>query len=301
MPKPLQTPSLKALRAFEVAGRLLNQRKAADVLCVTPSALSHQIRALEEYLGLALFIRLPKGLKLTAAGSKLLPQLTLAFDGIDQAIDSLQQDQRNKILTVSMLSTFAMRWFIPRLYRFRLLHPDIEVRISTSIELVDFNKEDIDCAIRSGQGTWRGTQSLRLLDEQFAPVCSPALISSEQPLSTPQQLSKHTLLHSKLRPNDWQTWLTSVDLPNLKGAQQLEFETRNFAIAAAIRGLGIAIIDPLLVEEELKDSRLIQPFKHTMPSSRAYYLVWPENRPPSPELSAFRSWLLSEVGIAETV
>ncbi|PIV29601.1 MAG: transcriptional regulator, partial [Zetaproteobacteria bacterium CG02_land_8_20_14_3_00_50_9] len=174
MPKPLQTPSLKALRAFEVAGRLLNQRKAADVLCVTPSALSHQIRALEEYLGLALFIRLPKGLKLTAAGSKLLPQLTLAFDGIDQAIDSLQQDQRNKILTVSMLSTFAMRWFIPRLYRFRLLHPDIEVRISTSIELVDFNKEDIDCAIRSGQGTWRGTQSLRLLDEQFAPVCSPA-------------------------------------------------------------------------------------------------------------------------------
>jgi len=294
MSERVRLPSLNALRAFESVGRHLSLRAAAGELCVTPSALSHQIRGLEEQLNVKLFVRLRHGLALTPVGKSLLPQLSSAFTQLSEAIAGIRPLRHPGILTVSMLSTFAMRWFIPRLHRFQRQHPQIEVRMSTSIELVDFEQEDVDCAIRSGHGEWVNTRSLRLLDEQFSPVCSPTLITAERPLDHPSDLASHTLLHSKLRPGDWQAWLSAEGLPDLRGAQQLQFETRNFAIAAAIRGLGIAIIDPLLVQEELKDGRLVQPFTHTMPTRSAYYLVWSDRRKDTAELSAFRQWLIEE-------
>ncbi len=288
-------PSLNALRAFAVAGRHSNLRAAAEELFVTASALSHQIRGLEEQLGVRLFIRSQQGLQLSEVGRSLHPQVEAAFAQLTDALASLQPAKRGDTLTVSMLSTFAMRWFIPRLYRFQRQHPDIEVRISTSIELVDFARDDMDCAIRSGQGKWPGTKALRLLEERYAPVCSPTLATSDKPLQQPADLVHHTLLHSNMRPHDWQTWLAAEGLPDFKASHELEFETRNFAIAAAIRGLGVAIIDPLLVQEELKDGRLIQPFSHTLPASSAYYLVWSSKREEPAKLAAFRTWLLEEV------
>jgi len=291
-------PSLNALRAFAVAGRHANLRGAAEELFVTASALSHQIRGLEEQLGVRLFIRSQQGLKLSEAGRSIHSQVEAAFSQLSDALASLQPAGLSHILTVSMLSTFAMRWFIPRLYRFQRSHPDIEVRISTSIELVDFDRDDMDCAIRSGQGKWPGTKALRLFDERFSPVCSPTLISAECPLQQPADLQHHTLLHSKMRPHDWQTWLEAEGLPDFRASHELEFETRNFAIAASIRGLGVAIIDPLLVQEELKDGRLIQPFSHTLPASSAYYLVWSARREEPAKLAAFRTWLLEEIARA---
>jgi len=288
-------PSLNALRAFAVAGVHLNLRAAAAELFVTPSALSHQIRNLEEQLGIKLFIRSRQGLTLTATGKVLHPQVSAAFNQLREAIHSIKPQHHSGTITVSMLSTFAMRWFIPRLYRFQQKYPDIKVRISTSIELVDFKQEDVDCAIRSGQGSWPDTHALRLLDEQFTPVCSPSLPTGDAPLNQPSDLAGHTLLHSKMRPDDWQAWLSAEGLADLKPRQDQEFETRNFAIAAAIRGLGVAIIDPLLVQEELKDRRLIQPFTHTLPTTSAYYLVWPATREESKELTALRAWLIKEV------
>ena len=294
MSESSRTPSLNALRAFVAAGKRLNLRAAAADLHVTPSALSHQIRALEEQLGVKLFERSRRGLSLTAAGKALHPRIASAFADIHDALREIRPRKASGAITVSMLSTFAMRWFIPRLHRFQRLHPEIEVRISTGIELVDFEREDVDCAIRSGQGRWPGVQALRLLDEQFTPVCSPSLPSKDKPLAQPADLARHTLLNSRLRPNDWHDWLTAAGLPELKPAHTLEFETRNFAIAAAIRGLGVAIIDPLLVEEELKDGRLLQPFAQTLPTRSAYYLVWSSARRESPELRAFRAWLTGE-------
>jgi len=287
-------PSLNALRAFAVAGEHLNLRAAAADLFVTPSALSHQIRSLEKQLGIKLFIRSRQGLKLTATGKILHPQVSAAFTRLSEAVRSIKTQHHPGAITVSMLSTFAMRWFIPRLYRFQQKNPDIKVRVSTSIKLVDFAQEDVDCAIRSGQGSWPGTHAMRLLDEQFTPVCSPSLPTGDAPLHQPSDLSRHTLLHSRLRPGDWQAWLSAVGLADLKPCRDQEFETRNFAIAAAIRGLGVAIIDPLLVQEDLKDRRLIRPFTHTLPTTSAYYLVWPANRGESEELSAFRTWLIEE-------
>ncbi len=292
--KASQLPSLNALRAFAVAGSHLNLRIAAAELFVTASALSHQIRHLEEQLGVKLFIRQRQGLRLTRIGKTLHPQIAAAFTQLSDAIHSIRPTTHPRAITVSMLSTFAMRWFIPRLYRFQQQHPDIEVRMSTGIELVDFEQEDVDCAIRSGQGLWPGTKVLRLLDEQFTPVCSPDLPTNDAPLNQPADLAKHTLLHSKLRPDDWRMWLTAAKLGSLKPRQQQQFETRNFAIAAAIRGLGVAIIDPLLVQEELKDGRLMQPFAQTLPTTSAYYLVWPISRKESKEMAAFRAWLIEE-------
>ena len=288
-------PALNALRAFAVAGRHANLRAAAEELFVTPSALSHQIRGLEKQLGVQLFIRSQKGLQLSKHGRLLHPQVDGAFSQMVDALSEISPEEQRDTLTVSMLSTFAMRWFIPRLYRFQRSHPDIEVRISTSIELVDFDRDDMDCAIRSGQGEWPGTHALRLLEERFSPVCSPSLITANKPLNEPANLVHHTLLHSKMRPHDWQTWLAAEGLPDFKVSHELEFETRNFAIAAAIRGLGVAIIDPLLVQEELKDDRLIQPFSHSLPASSAYYLVWSAKREEPAKLAAFRTWLLEEV------
>jgi len=287
-------PSLNALRAFAAAGRHLNLSGAAAELHVTPSALSHQIRALEDALGVSLFIRSRQGLELTEAGRRILPGVSAAFDAIGETLAQLRPAAASNVLNVSMLSTFAMRWFIPRLYRFQRQNPDIEVRISTSIDLVDFRRVDMDCAIRSGQGDWPETQALRLFDERFTPVCSPTLPEREGSLSSPADLARHTLLHSRLRPDDWRVWLSAAGLPGLKPAHEQQFETRNFAIAAAIRGLGVAIIDPILVQEELKDGRLIQPFTQTLPASSAYYLVWPDWREEAPKLAAFRDWLLSE-------
>jgi len=151
----IRLPSLNALRAFETAGRHLNLRAAADELFVTPYALSHQIRGLEEQLSVKLFVRQRQGLSLTPAGRTLLPQLSVAFVQLSEAVAAVRPVRHSGILTVSMLSTFAMRWFIPRLHRFQRQHPQIEVRISTSIDLVDFEQEDVDCAIRSGGCVFR--------------------------------------------------------------------------------------------------------------------------------------------------
>ncbi|MDQ6966856.1 MAG: transcriptional regulator GcvA [Mariprofundaceae bacterium] len=287
-------PSLNALRAFVAAGHHLNLKRAADELHVTPSALSHQIRALETELGIALFNRTGKGLELSDAGRLILPGISNAFEAMRESLSQLQPAEDARVLTVSMLSTFAMRWFIPRLYRFQQLHENIEVRISTSIELVDFTRADMNCAIRSGEGFWPGTHALRLFDERFTPVCSPGLLQGDTPLNSPTDLTGHTLLHSKLRPDDWRIWLSAAGLPEFKAVHELQFETRNFAIAGAIRGLGVAIIDPLLVQEELKDGRLIQPFTQTLPTRSAYYLVWPDRREEPAKLAAFRAWLLAE-------
>jgi LysR family glycine cleavage system transcriptional activator len=287
-------PSLNALRAFAAAGKHLSLTAAATELFVTPSALSHQIRSLEESLGQKLFIRTRGGLELTRTGQTLLPPLLAAFRQIASALAEAAPKPRPNTLTVSMLSTFAMRWFIPRLFRFQQQHPDIEVRISTSIELVDFEHDDFDCAIRSGRGTWPGTHAIRLFSERFTAVCSPSLPTRDAPLDQPEDLARHTLLHAKLRPDDWHIWLNAAHLEKLAIAHEQTFETRNFAIAAAIRGLGVAIIDPLLVEEELKDGRLIQPFPQTMATESAYFYVWSEHREEKPSAAIFRQWLIGE-------
>jgi LysR family glycine cleavage system transcriptional activator len=294
MPKLNALPPLNALKAFAVAGRQLNLTAAAKELFVTPSALSHQIRGLEDLLGIKLFIRTRHGLKLTETGRLILPGISDAFDQMSKTMALLKPGKESQTLTVSMLSTFAMRWFIPRLSRFQQQHADIDVRISTSVELVNFDRDDVDCAIRFGDGQWPGMTATRLFTEQLTPVCSPRLATVEKPLGNPRDLERHTLLHARLRPDDWRIWLNAVGLSDFKVPHEQVYETRNFAIQAAVDGLGVAVVDPSLAAGEIESGRLIQPFRQTLTGENAYYLVYPQTRATDPPIIALQSWLLDE-------
>ena len=287
-------PSLNALRAFAAVGRHLNLVEAAAELHVTPSALSHQIRTLEERLGTRLFVRGARGLALSEAGRTILPGVLDGFAMLAQSLRLLEPAADDNTLHVSMLSTFAMRWFIPRLVRFQQAHPEIEVRIATSVELVDFERGDFDCAIRFGDGKWEGLHADLLFPEKLVPVCSPSLPTKDNPLGTPADLKHHTLLHAQLRSDDWRMWLHAAGIDDADAEQGPVFETRNFAIQAAIDGLGVAVVDPHLVAEELKSGRLIQPFAELPISRGAYYLVYPDRIVGADRFIAFRVWLLSE-------
>lgn len=288
-------PPLNALKAFAAAGKHLNLKAAAKELFVTPSALSHQIRGLEYLLAIKLFTRTRHGLELTEAGRLIMPGINDAFDQLSKTMMLLKSGKDSQTLTISMLSTFAMRWFIPRLSRFQQQHTNINVRISTSVELVDFNRDDVSCAIRFGAGHWPGLIAIRLFAEQLTPVCSPHLISAEKPLSDPRNLKSFTLLHARLRPDDWRIWLNAVGVNDFKAQYEQVYETRNFAIQAAVDGLGVAIVDPSLAAGEIESGRLIQPFTQTLTGENAYYLVYPQSRVTEPPIIALQSWLEREL------
>jgi LysR family glycine cleavage system transcriptional activator len=285
-------PSLNALRAFVAIGRHGNLKDAAAELFVTASALSHQIKNLEESLGCQLFHRSKTGLTLTHNGQLIHAGIADAFEQIQQTLAKLHEQGDKELLNISMLSTFAMRWFIPRLSDFQKHHPDIEVRISTSITQVDFEREDMDCAIRSGRGRWPGLHAEYLFAETFTPVCNPELAQS---LKQPEDLAKQTLLHARLRPDDWHVWLGAVGANDIQAQHEQMFETRNFAIQAAVDGVGIAIVDPSLVAEEIKAGRLVMPFPQTLANESAYYLVYPIKNKNLAHIQKFQRWLLEQI------
>lgn len=291
MSSPRRLAPLNALKAFEAAGRHLSFTAAADELCVTLSAVSHQIRLLEEHLGVSLFHRTRKGLVLSAEGQLILPDLREGFDKIGASLSKLDTRREEGVLTVSMLSTFAMRWFIPRLGRFQEKHPNIEVRISTSVNWIDLEREGIDCAIRFGRGGWPGLASDRMFDEVLQPVCAPSLLSE---LQKPEDLADARLLHAQLRREDWRLWLAAAGLDGIDANKGPVFETRAFVIQAALQGLGVACLDPSLVADEVAAGRLVRPFDLTIPIEGAYWFVCPDHLATSPRLTVFKDWLLAE-------
>jgi LysR family glycine cleavage system transcriptional activator len=294
-PTTLRLPPLNALRAFEAAARLSTLAAAAAELHVTPSAVSHQIRTLEEALDVRLFRRANRRLTLTKDGRALLPGLSDGFRRLTAAIAELETNQREGVLTVSMLSTMAMRWFMPRLPRFQAEHPEIEVRISTTTRAVDLEREDIDMALRHGQGDWPGLKADFLFQVETIPVCSPELPRPDAPLNSPRNLIRHVLLHADTRSEDWRSWLGEAGESGLRPSRELTFDTTDFALAAAIRGLGVAIADRHIVRDDIESGRLIAPFEASMRHDSGYYLVYPEDREGQPKSIAFRQWLLREV------
>lgn len=290
------TLPLTALRAFETAARTGSVGRAAEALHVTPSAVSHQLRSLEDMLGVALFRRANRRLILTEAGQVLLPGLTDGFDRLAEALAALSAFQRRGVLTVSMLSTFAVRWFIPRLTRFQKLHTDIEVRVSTTMRTVDFAREGIDAAIRHGHGDWPGLRSDRLIDEDIVPVCAPELAAGDPPLGAPGDLARHTLLTSDARPEDWEIWLQGVGLAGLQPARRIAFDATHFALDAALSGAGVAITARELVADDLRRGRLVTPFAEAHRHTMGYYFVCPLDRAEEPTMTTLRHWLLEEAG-----
>ncbi|MGJ5068788.1 transcriptional regulator GcvA [Bradyrhizobium oligotrophicum] len=290
-------PSLNGLRAFEAAARHLSFTRAASELNVTQTAISHQIKRLEDELGIRLFVRQNRSLALTPQARDYLPLVRAAFDDLRLATERLVRKDNAKVLTVSTIASLAAKWLLPRLTAFQEAHPGIDVRITTSTGLVDFRKDDVDAAIRYGRGHWPGVRAEWLMADELFPVCSPALLQGDKPLRCPEDLAHHTLLQaSGGYDDDWRLWLTAAGLPVEMSRQgRLSFDLSLMTVQAAIDGLGVAIGRTAYVQDDIAKGRLVVPFKITLPSDAGFYLVTPEGRTDPPKLKAFRQWLKGAV------
>jgi LysR family glycine cleavage system transcriptional activator len=285
-------PSLNGLRAFEAAARHLSFTRAASELNVTQTAISHQIKRLEDELGIRLFIRQNRNLALTPQARDYLPLVRAAFDDLRLATERLLRKDGGKVLTVSTLASLAAKWLLPRLSAFQAEHPDIDVRITTSINLVDFKTDDVDAAIRYGRGHWPGVRAEWLMADELFPVCSPALLQGK-PLRCPEDLAQHTLLHtSGGYDDDWRLWLTAAGLPAaISKHGGPSFDMILMTLQAAIDGLGVALGRTSYVQDDIAKGRLVVPFTIALPADAGFYLVSPEGRTDPPKMRAFRQWL----------
>jgi LysR family glycine cleavage system transcriptional activator len=277
----------------------LSLTRAAQELHVTPAAVSHQVKALEEGLGQKLFRRVGRELVLTDAGQLLLPPLGDALDRMLEGVNRVRDLHRTEPLTVSVPPSFGAKWLMPRLENFRTLCPDTEVRIDASMRLVDLDREDIDLAIRYGSGPYSGLEVECLLSDQVFPVCSPALIARGPALITPADLAKHTLIHTQYVEAadafpDWPMWLRAVGLPELHAHRELHISLAGMAVDAAVAGQGVALLGRVLVEEDLANKRLVRLFDTSVDVDFRYFLVRSPRRPVSPELASFMNWLRDE-------
>jgi len=286
-------PSLNGLRAFECAARHMSFTRAAEELNVTQTAISHQIRRLEDELGVRLFMRLKDGLALTEEGNAYLPGIRSAFLELRYSTEKLLESSNNSVLTISTLVSVASKWLLPRLPSFREAHPDIDVRISASTEWVDFRKGGIDAAIRYGDGNWPGLRADWLMADEIFPVCSPRLLTGDKPLNTPADLAHHPLLQvSGVTANDWNDWLHTAGQPPLTAkGPRLTFDLAMMAVQAAIDGQGVCIGRSTYVDDDLRAGRLVAPFDLRLKSASGFYLVTPHDQAESKKIVAFRGWL----------
>ena len=287
-------PSLNGLRAFEAAARHLSFTQAASELNVTQTAISHQIRRLEDELGLRLFVRKNRALALTPEAREYLPGIRAAFNDLRLATDRLLRKDDSNVLTVSTLASLAAKWLLPRLSAFQEAHPEIDVRITTSTGLVDFNNGDVDAAIRYGRGHWPHARSEWLMADEMFPVCSPTLLTGKRPLRSPEDLRDQVLLHNTNNGDDWRLWLTAAGLPaDISKQPGITFDLILMTVQAAIDGMGVAMGRTTYVKDDIAKGRLVVPFEITLPADAGFYIVSPEGTVDSPKLHAFRQWLIA--------
>ena len=300
MARPL--PPLNALRAFEAAGRHLSFTKAAAELNVTPAAVSHQVKALEALLEVRLFRRLTRALRLTEAGQAALPTISQGFETLAQGVEQMRAQSENGVLTISVSPSFGAMWLVPRLERFRIRHPEIEIRIDGTDRRVDLARDEADVALRYGPGGYKGVRVDWLFSPVNTPVCSPVLLRGAQPLQQPDDLRHHSLLHIDWKDAEasWRMWLLAAGLQDIDPTRGPRFTMESMAVQAALDGQGVALVGDMLVADELAAGRLVRPFDPSLstPLTFSYYLLsapdGAERPPGQPKVAAFRDWLLEE-------
>jgi LysR family glycine cleavage system transcriptional activator len=302
---------LNALRAFEAAARHLSFAMAAKELHVTPAAVSHQIKGLEEFVGQALFRRLARGLALTRAGRAFAPKLREGFERFGEAVDELRAVEDSATLSVSVATSFATRWLAPRLHRFVSAHPELDVRINASTRLIDPKGdqlaardavagppvEDADIVVRFGTGDYPGFRVDKLLAVAVTPMCSPRLVEGT-PLRTAADLKHHVLIHDNVTYDDgrplWDAWFEAAGMPGADTSHGLRFSHAMLALEAAADGLGVALGMPVLARSDLASGRLVAPLERSLPLKFGYHIVSGEDTANRGDVVAFRNWLLAE-------
>ncbi|MET0401252.1 MAG: transcriptional regulator GcvA [Cystobacter sp.] len=289
-------PPLSALLAFEAAARHGSFKRAAQELAVTPTAISHQIRSLEEQTGLTLFERQVRKVVLTEAGARLYPVLREGFDSFEAAFAEVLRSKQRERVSISATNAFTAKWLVPRVAGFHRLHPEIDLQLHASDVVIDLAEQKIDIAIRYGRGPYPGMTVEPMFSDQFAPVVSPAL-----GVRTPADLQKVPRIHfewKRAHPANptWDVWFEQAHLPRTSTLGQLRFSDESHAIHAAVAGQGIALVSLVLVETELASGQLVQPFGPTL-TGYAHHLVTPGETAPSPSVLAAVRWLQSEVAV----
>lgn len=296
-------PPLNSLRAFEATARHLSMKEAAIELNVTPGALSHQVRGLEEYLGVALFVRKPRAIELTDAGRALLPGLTTGFTAIGQALDALRLAQDEQVLVISTPPGFTAKWLAPRLYRFASDNPELDTRISSSLKNANFAIDGVDVAIRN-----LATESV-LPDDLVShglvpiitlPVCTPEIAERYGPFRHPSDLLQAPLIHdetfmTQTRLPGWNRWMEEVGVKDAEVSRGLHFNSADHALDAAAQGAGVLLGQALLAHDDLASGRLQVAFDHPAPIVRHYHLVYPKRHADRPPIVAFKKWLDMEI------
>jgi LysR family glycine cleavage system transcriptional activator len=290
---------MSALRAFEAAARHMSFSKAADELHVTPAAISHQIHALEQDLGVRLFQRLNRSIELTPSAQVLLPGLTEAFAGIQSSVARLRAHNDTGTLTVTASPSFAAKWLVLRLHQFQEKCPEVEVRISATDALVDLAKGDYDIAIRYGAGRYPGLDVELLAKNEVFPACSPQLLANGPPLRTPADLPAQALIHDQAIERDtlaptWSMWLKAAGVEDVPTATGLSFNNMHLALDAAIAGHGVVLAQSTIAAGDLAAGRLIRLFTLALPDPFAYYIVTAPGALERPKVRAFRNWLRCE-------
>ncbi len=285
---------LNALRVFEAVARLGSFTKAGEELGMTQTAVSYQVKLLEENIGEPLFLRRPRQISLTDTGELLLPKVSDAFVLLNEAMAEARGEIESTLL-INTIATFASHWLARRLGTFQLRHPAIAVRLSTSEALIDFTRESVDVAIRSGDGNWRGLIADKLLEVDFTPMLSPKLAESIGGIHKPEDLMKLPIIGAT--DPWWQIWFKAAGLTDLslESRPRSQYGSQTFEASAAMAGQGVAILTPAFYGDELAQGRLYQPFEMTRSDDRGYWLVYAENRRNVPKIKAFRSWILEEI------
>ncbi|WP_447928994.1 LysR substrate-binding domain-containing protein [Vreelandella sp. EE27] len=290
--KKRRLPSLSALRAFEAAARHESAKQAALELSVTATAISHQIRILEEALGMALFVRKPRQLELTPRGRALYQVLESSFDAISHTIERLRSIPERQAITLTTTPVVAVRWLLPWIYQLRASSPDIDLRLHASQEPVALDGITADIAIRHGDGRWPGLMAKKLFDTTLLPACSPALARRLQ-----ADIAAYPLIHFRpqgviVSPMDWPGYQKKTGMKGLDIGAGLAFSDESHAISAAVAGQGVILMNRQLIEEELAEGRLVQPFGEEL-EDRAYFLVYPQSRRLDPALLAVIEWVMA--------
>lgn len=298
---PHRLPPIAALRALEAAARHLSFTKAARELNITQSAISHQVRHLEQLWGLKLFDRRTSRLALTRSGQALAPVVRGFIDKMAITLETLQSEALRDPLRIDMLESFAVRWLVPRLGRFHEQQPDIDVWISTGDKLINFAVDEVDAAIRLGHGQYPGLHTTLLLREQLFPVCARDFLERAGKPKTPKDLLHYPLLlrrHDPRHPS-WEYWFQVAGIDDVSLTEGMRFPDTNMALQAAMEGQGVAMARSAHVAEDLAAGRLVKLFNIPCPSTMAYYFVCPQGRETLPKIAAFREWICQEAALAQ--
>ena len=287
-------PPLNALRAFEAGARHLSFTKAAEELFVTQAAVSHQVKLLEQYLGVALFRRMTRKLALSAEGRRLIGPVEEALDILAEAAESLRAGAGGGTLTLSLTPSFGIQWLSQRIGRFWTAHPEIDLRLQHSIHLVDFARDEVDAAVRWGNGDWPGVEAVYLMRAGIVPVCSPALCEGPPALNLPDDLRHHTLLHER-DYTEWAQWLAVAGAREVEARRGPIIDSSTVVLQAARDGQGVALTSEAIVRADLAAGRLVKPFDVDLDADNAYYLVAPPKAFERADVQAFRDFLLAEL------